>query len=342
LTAALLSRFGTAAGVLRATAGQLQEVPHIGAKIANDFCQAMRRVDVDAELEWMARERVRLLVNGSADFPQALETIPDPPHLLYIRGTLEPRDRRAIAVVGSRHCTNYGRKIAERLSSDLARAGFTVISGLARGIDGVCHRGALKAGGRTLAVLAGGLSKIYPPEHADLAREVEAAGALLTEAPMGMEPMAGMFPARNRLISGLSRGVVIIEAAERSGALITASHAAEQGKPVFAVPGPMDSPASAGTHQLLRKGAILIRGVEDILEELEGIAAATAPKAVEPLPEMDGVERRIWDFVQGRPRHLDEMVQQLGLAVPQISGVLLTMEMKRLVRRLPGNQYERR
>ncbi len=342
LTAALLSRFGTAAAVLQARAGQLQEVPHIGAKLASDLCRAMRRVDVEAELAWMARERVRLVVRGETDFPPSLEMIPDPPHLLYVRGALEPRDRRAIAVVGSRQCTTYGRKVAERLTGDLARAGFTVVSGLARGIDGVSHRGTIKAGGRTLAVLAGGLSRIYPPEHVDLAREVEAAGALLTEAPMGMEPMAGMFPARNRLISGLSRGVVIIEAAERSGALITASHAAEQGKPVFAVPGPMDSPSSAGTHQLLRKGAILIRGVEDILEELEGIAAASAPRAAESLPEMDPVERRIWEFLQDRPRQLDEMVQQLGVAVPQIAGVLLTMEMKKLVRRLPGNQYERR
>src|SRR5207237_9179565 len=184
---------------------------------------------------------------------------------------LTAADADAVARVGARHGTEYGRRVAGRLAAGLVRAGITVVSGLARGIDGVAHRSALEAGGRTLAVLAGGLSRVYPPEHADLAREVEASGALLSEAAMRQDPMAGMFPARNRLISGLSRGVVIVEAAERSGALITAEHAAEQGKPVFAVPGPLDSPASAGVHQLVRKGAILIRGVEDILEELDGV-----------------------------------------------------------------------
>jgi DNA processing protein len=244
-------------------------------------------------------------------------------------------------MVGSRHCTGYGRKVAERLGAELARAGYTIVSGLARGIDGIAHRAALKAGGRTLAVLAGGLSKIYPPEHADLAREVEQSGALITEAAVAMEPMAGMFPARNRLISGLSRGVVIIEAAERSGALITASHAADQGRPVFAVPGPLDSPASAGTHQLVRKGAILIRGVEDILEELQGIRPAVSAARSEPPPALDDLQRRIWESLQDQPRHIDALVQQLQVSVTEVSKNLLLLEMKKVVRRLPGNQYER-
>ena len=235
----------------------------------------------------------------------------------------------------------HGRKIAERLASDLARAGYVVISGLARGIDGVAHRGALKAGGRTLAVLAGGLSRIYPPEHADLADEVAASGALLTESSMRMEPMAVMFPARNRLISGLSRGVVVIEAAQRSGALITASHAAEQGRPVFAVPGQADSPASAGVHELLRKGAVLVRGVEDILEEFEGVRPTVKSVKQEPRTVLDETERRIWEFLQDQPKHIDQMAQQLRLPVGQLAGTLLMMEMKKLVRRLPGNQYER-
>jgi DNA processing protein len=198
----------------------------------------------------------------------------------------------------------------------------------------------LNAGGRTLAVLAGGLSRISPPEHADLAPEVEAAGALLTEAPMQMEPLAAMFPARNRLISGLARGVVIIEAAMKSGALITARHAAEQGRPVFAVPGPLDSPSSAGTHHLLRQGAILIRGVEDVLEELEGIQSPALPAPSPPPADMDDTERRIWEFLRERPRQIDEMAQQLGLRVPQITAALLTLEMNKTIRRLPGNQYE--
>ncbi len=341
LTTALLDRFGSAAAVLRATPAQLQEIPNIGAKLAASIYEAMRAVNVATELELMDRHGVRLLAHGTIDYPDALATIPDPPSLLYLRGTLQPRDANGVALVGSRHCTAYGKRMAERLATGLARAGVTVISGLARGIDGAAHRGALQAGGRTLAVLAGGLSKVYPPEHAHLADEVTAAGALVSEAAMRMEPMAGMFPARNRIISGLARGVVIIEAAEKSGALITAQHAGEQGRPVFAVPGPVDSPASAGTHGLLRKGAILVRGVEDILEELDGLAAPTKPPAAEPFPALDDVQRRIWDFLAGQARHMDEITRHLSLTVSQASQTLLMLEMKKVVRRLPGNYYER-
>jgi DNA processing protein len=342
LTAALLHRFGSAAAVLHATPTQLQEVPHIGTKLAHDIHRAIGQIDVEAELDLMARQGVRLLERAKGDFPKPLENIPDSPHLLYVRGTLQPTDANAVAIVGSRVCTRYGQRIAERLAGDLVRAGFTVVSGLARGIDGLAHRGALKAGGRTFAVLAGGLSKIYPPEHAELAREVEVAGALLTKSAMRMEPMAGMFPARNRLISGLSRAVVVIEAAEKSGALITARHAAEQGRAVFAVPGPLDSPSSAGTHYLVRQGATLIRGVDDVLEELDGVKEHARPTPAPPPPDMEPIERCLWEFLQDHPRHIDEMAQHLALPVPQITGALLTLEMKKLVRRLPGNQYERR
>jgi DNA processing protein len=199
----------------------------------------------------------------------------------------------------------------------------------------------LQAGGRTLAVLAGGLAKIYPPEHAELADQVAAQGALLSEAAMLMEPMATMFPARNRIISGLSRGVIVIEAAERSGALITASHAAEQGRPVFAVPGQMDSPASAGVHQLVRKGAILIRGLEDILEELNGVRpnVITTPVVV---PDLDPEQQRVWDALANQQRPIDGLVQELAMPVERITSLLFMLEMKKLVRRLPGNCYERR
>jgi DNA processing protein len=345
LTAALLERFGSARRVLHASREELQTVPHIGPKLAHDLCQSLATVDVPAELERMARREVHLLALGGPGYPAALATIADPPLLLYVRGTLEERDANAVAIVGSRHGTPYGRRFAQRLAADLCRAGYTIVSGLARGIDGFAHRGALEAGGRTLAVLAGGLSRVYPPEHAELAEEVRAAGALLSEAAMLMEPMAGMFPARNRIISGLARAVVIVEANEKSGALITASHAADQGRPVFAVPGPVDSPASAGTNELLRKGAILVRGADDVREELEGVAAvARRPEAAAPAPPPPGLDdgqRRIWEFLAGPPRHLDEMARQLGIGVPQLSAALMTLEMKRLVRRLPGNRYER-
>jgi DNA processing protein len=281
---------------------------------------------------------------GFPGYPEALATIANPPHLIYCRGSLEARDARAVAIVGSRGCTGYGKRLAERLAGELARAGFAIVSGLARGIDGAAHRGALQAGGRTLAVMAGGLSRIYPPEHHELAEQVEKAGALLSEAPMDLDPLPNMFPARNRIISGLAQAVVLVEAAQKSGALITAEHAALQGRPVFAVPGPIDSDASAGTNALIRHGAILCRGAQDVIEELSGLvgmtsAGATASPAT--LPTLDPVQQQICDYLEGQARHLDEIVQALGLSVPRLTGLLLTLEMKRIVRRLPGNRYER-
>ncbi len=342
LTAALLQRFGSAGAVLRAGAAQLREVSHIGPKLSEDLCRAMGSVDVDAELALIERHGVHLRALGTPEYPASLGQLPGAPHLLYVRGTIAPADAKAIALVGSRKFTGYGRRVVERLATDLARAGYVIVSGLARGIDGLAHRAALKAGGRTLAVLAGGLSRIYPPEHAGLADEVAAAGALVSEAPMTGEPTPGTFPARNRIISGLSRGVVIIEAADKSGALITAGHAAEQGRTVFAVPGPVDSDASRGTNALIRQGAVLIRGAEDVIEELEGVRdPAAAPAAQAPPPELDEVQRRLWDFLGEGARHLDEMAQRLALPVSQLSGTLMMMEMKKLVRRLPGNRYER-
>jgi len=346
LTAALLGRFGSARAILRASAEELRTIPHLGPKLSQEIVNAARRVNIDAELELMARHGVQVRAAGHPGYPTSLASIPDMAHVLYLRGTLEARDANAIGIVGSRSCTAYGKRVAERFGAGLARAGYTVVSGLARGIDGAAHRGALQAGGRTLAVLAGGLSKIYPPEHADLANEVASSGGLLTEATMRQEPLAGMFPQRNRIISGLSRGVVIVEAAEKSGALITADHAGDQGRPVFAVPGPIDSLASGGTHRLIRDGAVLVRSVEDILEELDGIRdrpSLAKPTPVAVAPEgIDVNQRRIWEFLADQPRHLDEMTQQLGLPVSVVAPALLTLEMKKAVRRLPGNRYERR
>jgi len=353
LTAALLERFGSAGAVRRATAHALQQVPHIGAKLSEALVASFATVDTAAELALLERFHARLLVLGTPDYPPSLATVEDTPHLLYMRGGLKTEDGLAVGIVGSRHCTAYGRRVTERLCTDLVRAGVTIISGLARGIDGIAHRATLQAGGRTVGVLAGGLSKIYPPEHADLAREVEAAGALISETPMGMSPQAGMFPARNRLISGLSRAVVVVEAAERSGALITARHAAEQGRTVFAIPGPVDSEASGGTNALIREGAILCRGADDVLEEIHGVSAmaqvskasTAAPPAV-PTPTgppsgLDANQLRIWEFLADGSRTLDELAQRLGLAVPALSTALMVMEMKKVVRRLPGSRYER-
>lgn len=351
LTAALLSHFGSAAAIRGATADDLRQAPRIGEKLSADFAARLSVADVDAECERIAKHDVRLLVFGWPGYPETLANIPGPPHILYTRGSLTTADRRAIAIVGSRGCTAYGKRVTEQLASALSRAGYTIVSGLARGIDAVAHAAALKAGGRTIAVLAGGLSSIYPPEHVELAAAVQQAGALISEAPMSAEPLPQMFPSRNRIISGLARAVIVVEASDRSGSLITARHAAEQGRDVFAIPGPVDSPASAGCLKLIRDGATLARHADDILEALDQAEATAEPledsgenkPAVEltPPPDLEETPRRIWEFLAGGAQPGDRLAQELGLPVPELSRSLMQLEMKRLIRRLPGSRYER-
>ncbi len=356
LTRAVLERFGSPEAVLRATAADLEAVPMVGAKLAQKFAAGFRTADPTRERELVRRHGVTVAVRGDANYPARLETIDDAPPLLYFRGEMTAADATAVGIVGSRHCTGYGRRMAERLAAGLARAGVTVVSGLARGIDGVAHKAALDAGGRTIAVLANGLSTVYPPEHADLAGQVSRCGAVITETPMTVDPQPGMFPARNRIISALSRAVVVVEANERSGALITATHAAEQGREVYAVPGNADSPASAGCLELIRKGARMVRSADDILEDLQGLAppdpptrtvkperqrGGDPPAPAGPPPGMDDTHRRIWDALT-EPRHADTLTRDLGISAADLSRLLMTMELKKWVRRLPGNSYERR
>jgi DNA processing protein len=345
LTSALLDRFGTPAAIRAASRAELMEVPYLGAKTARQLALAWQNADIDAECALIEEHSVTLRCIGTPSYPPALAVIATAPPLLYIKGTLEPRDEQAVAIVGSRACTSYGKRVAERLGHDLARAGWTVVSGLARGIDGAAHRGALQAGGRTIAVMASGLARIYPPEHKDLAAGVAASGALISEASMRTAPLAELFPARNRIISGLSRAVVIVEAAEKSGALITARLAAEQGRECFAVPGPVDSPASAGSLHLLREGAKLVRHADDILEDLQalpalGLGPSTPPAPAGPPPNLDETQRRIWDALEER-RTVDELSRQMQLTLGELSRHLMTLELKKVIRRLPGNWYER-
>ena len=359
-TRAVLAHFGGPEAALRATADQLRGVDGLGSKLADQFAVSFRTVDPAAEWALVQKHGVRVVPFGHPDYPARLATIPDPPALLYLRGELTPADERAVAFVGSRACTAYGLRVAEKLAGGLAGAGWTVVSGLARGIDAAAHRGALDAGGRTVAVLAGGLRRIYPPEHADLAERVTKQGAILTETPMTVDPQPGMFPARNRVISGLSQAVVIVEANARSGALITAVHAAEQGRDVYAVPGAIDSPASAGCLELLRTGARLVRSADDILEDLAGIMgdgpppaklppkpartlfeAPPPPPPSGPPPGLDGHLLRVWEALAAS-RQADELARELGLPPGELSAVLLRLEMKKAIRRLPGGHYERR
>lgn len=348
LTSALLANFGSAGAVRKLSVAQLKSVPHIGDKLAHQFADALTRVDVERERDLIHKHGVRLLARGTPEYPSRIATLPEPPHLLYSRGSIVEGDTKAVAVVGSRGMTSYGRRATELIVRGLVRAGYTIVSGLARGVDGVAHQAALDAGGRTIAVLAGGLSRIYPPEHAALAEAVVGAGALISETPMQMEPQAGMFPARNRLISALSLGVVVIEANDRSGALITARHAAEQDRDVFAVPGPIDSAASAGCLALLRSGAKLVRNADDIIEDLGGIKASAREKPAEPPPPavappgLSPEESAVWDALAEGPLFVDQLVLTLAVGVPELTRTIMHMELKRAIRRLPGNRVERR
>lgn len=354
--ALLLAHFGSPGAVLQATQQQLLAIRGVGAKIATDIRAARSGTYFTEELELIRQHGVQIAGLRGEGYPARLAEIPDPPPILYIRGTLTPADARAVAIVGSRRCTTYGQRITEKLAEGLAKAGYVVVSGLARGIDGFAHRAALNAGGRTLAVLAGGLSKIYPPEHDQLAEQVATAGALLCEVPMRSQPLPTMFHARNRIISGLVLGVVIIEANDRSGALITARHAADQGRDVFVVPANVDSLASSGSLNLIRLGARVIRGIDDLLEDLQGFGstpspatdkaeASATPARSEPVaappPTLSAAEQKLWDYLTEQ-RHIDQIAAETGLSMSELSKMMMLLEMKRVIRRLPGNWYERR
>lgn len=343
----LIERFGSASKVLDASESSLRDVPGVGPRVAEKVVRARRDVDAATEMEDCRRMGVRVVPRGADGYSPLLGDIPDPPALLYVRGSIEPADQLSIALVGSRKCTPYGLRIAERLAASLARVGLTVVSGLARGIDAAAHRGALNAGGRTLAVLANGLGEVYPPEHADLAAEVIKAGALISESPMRQGPLAGLFPQRNRIISGLSLGVVVVEATPRSGSLSTASHATDQNREVFAVPGPVDSLPSRGCHYLIRDGARLVETVDDILEELGPLVREVRAKPEEPTIRhpaelsLSDRERSLLGRLDDHGVAIDDLIAATGMTASQVMATLSVLEMRRLVRRLPGPRFAR-
>jgi DNA processing protein len=354
-TQTLLEAFGSPAEVLRASEAALLSVEGIGPKLAKAILAARTSNDADVELQRCREIGASVAARGMSGYPALLAQIPDAPAVLYSRGPLLPQDEIAVAIVGSRRCTYYGISQAEKFAGGLARAGVTVISGLAKGIDAAAHRAALAAGGRTLAVTATGLETVYPPEHAELAGQVVASGAILTEFRLSQKPLAGLFPQRNRVISGLSLAVIVVEASRKSGALHTARHATEQNRDVFAVPGRIDSAASDGCHDLIRDGAALVRGVDDVLEALgpllRPVVLATDQNAERASPpgkpareirsvaelSLNDQERCVLDRVTGEPRPVDAILASAGLDPPRVLATLTVLEMKRLVRRLPGN-----
>lgn len=284
----LIGYFGSASEVLRASRRDLEQVEKVGPTLARKISQAREACDVEALIRFCEENGIEIVAFRDARYPARLREIDNPPRLLYVRGSFAPEDRTAIAIVGTRGATRYGLDQARRLGRELAEAGFTVVSGLALGIDGAAHRGALEVGGRTLAALGGGVAKVYPREHEDLARLVANSGAVFSEYHPLTSPLAGNFPARNRIVSGLSLGVLVVESPLRSGSLITARLAAEQNREVFALPGPVDRETSRGCHQLLREGAALVESVEDVLAALPAFAR---PKKQAKIERRDGKGR---------------------------------------------------
>jgi DNA processing protein len=346
LRKALLEHFPTPAAVLSASRDELQRVDGIGPKTAARIVAANDEIDAELELRIAADHGIEVLTEVHPEYPRPLKHIHDPPGVLFRRGKALPQDELAVAIVGTRHATRYGLAQAEQLAGSLARTGFTVISGLARGIDAAAHRGAMAAGGRTIAVLGSGLLEIYPSEHAKLADEVAAQGYLLSESPPRMKPLSGAFPQRNRVISGLTLGTIVVEAPDRSGSLITARHAYEQGREVFAVPGPIDSRASRGCNALIRDGAKLVASIDDVLAEFgplaENVQRDDGMLITKPAELMlNDIEQKILSAIDGAPTSIDAISTSCGLAVHRVLSTISVLEMRRLIRRTSGTQVVR-
>jgi len=302
------------------------------------------------EMERLQATEIRVTTLGEADYPEALRWIPEPPPVLYIWGTLRHEDSLAVAVVGSRKPSPYGQLAAQRLSTELAQYGFTVVSGLARGVDSLAHQGALQAGGRTIAVLGSGINVVYPPEHRRLYEAIRDHGAVVSEFPFDTKPDRWNFPRRNRIISGLTLGTLVVEASDQSGSLHTARHALEQGREVFAVPGRIDVPSSRGTNNLIKRGAKLVEGIDDILEEFpEAVRLAVRQRSTAPVP-MDALqmptdltpdEARVLGLVPPEETHIEAIIHASQLPAQAVASILLTLELRGLVRQFPGTFFVR-
>ena len=337
----LLEAFETPQRILLAKSGELRSVDGIGPEIADAISRWEEAVDLGAELARIAEFGARVLTQADPAYPTLLREIHNPPIVLYVWGELLERDRHAISIVGSRKTSHYGLESAKKLSYQLAYAGLTVVSGLARGIDTAAHQGALAAKGRTVAVLGSGLQNLYPPENVALAEKIAASGAVVTEFPMTVAPDRETFPQRNRIVSGWSDGLLVVEAGLKSGALITAGQAADQGRSIFAVPGPIDRSTSAGSNRLIQQGAKLVMGAADILDDLQ-ILLPEKPQ-LQQTPgraiQFTGNEQAVYDAIAEGETAIDTIIAKSGLPPGTVSSTLLALEMKRLVKQLPGRHF---
>lgn len=341
----LVNYFGTPRRVLQAKMDELMKVDGVGRILASHIINACSRISAHHEMDKARHLGAKILSLDDSDYPALLRHIFSPPLVLYVKGEIKPVDRIAIAVIGSRFATSYGKSITHKLVKELVERGVTIVSGAARGIDSAAHLAAIASGGRTLAVLGSGIDVPYPPENRHLMEEIAKQGAVLTEFPIGTTPLRFNFPRRNRIISGLSLGVVVIEATERSGALITARFAAEQGREVFAVPGQALGARSRGTNRLIKEGAKLVEGVEDIIEEFSDIFSVLKERGEDfkkvKKEELKGCDEAIYNLISLEPKHIDQIVRECALPVSQVTSTLFSLEVKGLIRQLRGKFFLR-
>jgi DNA processing protein len=339
----LLEVFQNPERILAAKRSELRQVQGIGNEVAEQIGNWESIVDLPAELERIREFGATVITQDSPSYPKPLREIHAPPIVLYVWGELTDRDHHAIGIIGARRTTHYGTEAAKKISYQIAYAGLTVISGLARGIDTAAHQGALAAKGRTIAVIGSGLSKLYPPENQALAEKIRNGnGAVVSEFSMEVEPDRQTFPMRNRIISGWSHGILVVEAGLNSGALITASQALEQGRSVYAVPGHINAPSAMGSNRLIQQGAKLVMDAADILDDLQILLPETKPSpeaAARPLPELSAEERRVYDAIDSAETPIDRIATKSDLPSATVSSALLRLELKRLVKQLPGKYF---
>ena len=337
----LLDVFGSPQRILLAKSAELRSVEGIGPEIAEAIVHWEQGVDLSAELTRIAEFGAKVIIQNDPVYPPLLREIHNPPIVLYVWGELTESDRHAISIVGSRKTSHYGLECAKKLAYQLAYAGLTIVSGLARGIDTAAHQGALAAKGRTVAVLGSGLLNLYPAENLELAEKIAASGAVVTEFPMNVSPDPQTFPQRNRIVSGWSDGLLVVEAGLKSGALITAGQAAEQGRSVFAIPGPIDRTTSAGSNRLIQQGAKLVMGAGDILDDLQ-ILLPEKPQLLQTparTVQFTGNEEAVYGAIAEGETAIDTIIAKSGLPPGAVSSTLLALEMKRLVKQLPGQHF---
>src|SRR5213593_230489 len=339
----LLEVFNEPQQILGAKRHELRNVEGIGNEVADQISNWQSTVDLSAELQRVRDFVATVITQQSPSYPPSLRQIHAPPIVLYVWGELQERDYHAIGVIGARRTTHYGKESAKKLAYQLAYAGLTVISGLARGIDTAAHQGALAAKGRTIAAIGSGLARLYPPENAALAEKIRAGnGAIVSEFSMEIEPDRQTLPMRNRIISGWSHGVLVVEAGLNSGALITAAQALEQGRSVYAVPGHINAPSAMGSNRLIQQGAKLVMDASDILEDLQILLPETKPSpeaAARALPPLSNEERRVYDAIDATETSIDDIAAKSELPSAAVSSTLLQLELKRLVKQLPGKFF---